>query len=202
MLLAVVALLAGMALTIVGAALRGGDEPREAPTADATGTAGGGVPTATTTPPAPDLEPRPNPDLAVLFTDIDAVGLDIEMAWTDPSEGEAEFYVAQTSGPDGAVVDYKAVLAPGTRQYVLPGALAAGGRQCYAILLRMPTGSSASPTSAASPRRPRRTRPLRDDGREQSVFLCIFSAFLRLHRSGTRLSRRVNRRLDDHARPP
>lgn len=139
-LLAVVALLAGMALTVVGAALRGGDEPREAPTADTTGTAGGGVPTETEAPPAPDLEPRPNPDLAVLFTDIDAAGLDIEMAWTDPSEGEAEFYVAQTSGPEGAVVDYKAVLAPGTRQYVLPGALAAGGRQCYAILLRMPTG--------------------------------------------------------------
>lgn len=139
-LLAVVALLVGMGLTIVGSALRGGDEPREASTADATETAGGGVPTATETPAAPDLEPRPNPDLAVLFTDIDAVGLDIEMAWTDPSEGEAEFYVAQTSGSDGAVVDYKAVLPPGTRQYVLPGALAAGGRQCYAILLRMPTG--------------------------------------------------------------
>ncbi|MDR6173256.1 tRNA A-37 threonylcarbamoyl transferase component Bud32 [Nocardioides zeae] len=139
-LLAVVALLVGMGLTIVGSALRGDGEPREASPADTTPTAGGGVPTATETPAEPDLEPRPNPDLAVLFTDIDAVGLDIEMAWTDPSEGEAEFYVAQTSGPEGTVVDYQAVLPPGTRQYVLPGALAAGGRQCYAILLRMPTG--------------------------------------------------------------
>ncbi|MDF9718160.1 hypothetical protein KK617_18590, partial [Nocardioides sp. ChNu-99] len=136
--LAVLALVLGLGLGVVGFGLRGGDDeadrPQQTPTV-------GAVPTAST-PPAedPPLDPRPDPELAVVFQTLDASGLDLELAWTDPSEGTARFFVARTSGPQGSVVSYEAELAPGTREVVLPGALAAGGRQCYAILLVMPTG--------------------------------------------------------------
>ncbi|MFW6776150.1 serine/threonine-protein kinase [Nocardioides sp. CPCC 205120] len=136
--LAVLALVAGLGLGVVGFGLRGGDDEAERPQQTPTV---GDVPTASTPPAAdPPLDPRPDPELAVVFQTLDASGLDLELAWTDPSEGTARFFVARTSGPQGSVVSYEAELAPGTREVVLPGALAAGGRQCYAILLVMPTG--------------------------------------------------------------
>lgn len=136
--LAALALLVGLGLGVVGAALRGGDDP--APSAD--DSAGTDVPEEpdADTIETPDIEGRADPELAILFTDLDANGFDVEMAWTDPSDGQARFVVSQTSGPDVTEVTALTNLPPGITEHVVPGALVSGGRQCYVISLYLPTG--------------------------------------------------------------
>lgn len=136
--LAVLALVVGIGLSAVGSALRGGDDEDaaagETPTADV-------IPTEDTTPFDPEaLEAPPDPELAVFFQRLDQVGLDVEMEWVDPSEGEGSFIIAKTSGPGGGIVSYEAYVDPGVTSHVISGALATGGRYCYAIILTLATG--------------------------------------------------------------
>ncbi|MDT9591884.1 protein kinase [Nocardioides zeae] len=142
--LGVLAAVLGIGLSIVGAALRDGgdDEPAAAPSEDVGGSEAGfevgEEPGSDVT--TPDLEPRPDPELAVLFQDLDADGLDIVLSWSDPSEGAGDFVVTRTSGPDGQGVQSVRQLPAGQTSYRIEGALVNPGRQCYLISLHLPTG--------------------------------------------------------------
>jgi len=152
--LAVLALLVGAALSVVGAALRGGDDD---PTVSAqpTGDPGGqAVPTLSSAP-APTGDPQAqvfDPALTFDFTGIRSDGVSIQMNWNDPTDGRGTFVLLRTL-PSEDLRQF----APGTREATLTVPLAEGERACFKLTVIDTDGSIGQ--AAQNPRCVRPTAP-------------------------------------------
>ncbi|GAA1923081.1 serine/threonine-protein kinase [Nocardioides hwasunensis] len=131
-LLGVLAVLVGAALGIAGALLR--DDPSAAPPLDATS---GTKPVDEVTP-DPEGEPvdRFDPELAFRMRGLLEDAGEITVEWTDPSDGEATFILAQTSPEQRPVRYFEAGRTEARFTLSQPP-----GRVCFVMVLQMPDGA-------------------------------------------------------------
>lgn len=152
--LAVLALVVGVALSVVGAALRDGDDEPTATTRPTGDPGGRPVPTLSSAP-TQTGDPQAqvfDPALTFDFTGIRSDGVSIEMNWNDPTDGRGTFVLLQTL-PTRDLRQF----APGTREATLTLPLGPGERACFRLTVIDTDGSIGQ--AAQSPRCVRPTSP-------------------------------------------
>ena len=138
--LAAVAVLIGASLALVGSLLRDDEDPADTPGATPTGTGSAGEPLPTLTDEPSQTGPRQpqvaNPDLAFDFLDLSSDGVTLTLAWNDPSDGEGEFVLSESS-PEKTLLRQFPV---GTTEAEIAFPLSEGERACFVLLVALPSG--------------------------------------------------------------
>ncbi|WP_193610848.1 protein kinase domain-containing protein [Nocardioides lijunqiniae] len=134
LILGAAALVVGLTLGIVGAVLRGGDDPDQG---DTTAGSTDRIPVLQSPPTATEtFRDRPSKDLAVVFSLLEYDGVNLVAEWTDPAEGTGRFVLHQTLPDTGEYLE----LGTGTTEWKAPFA-APTGRSCYYITVHSVEGA-------------------------------------------------------------
>ncbi|MXG89544.1 protein kinase domain-containing protein [Nocardioides flavescens] len=152
--LAALALLVGTGLSVVGAALRSGDDDTTSTAQPTTDVGGEAVPTLDAAP-TETGDPQVkvfDPALTFDFTGIRSDGVSIEMNWNDPTDGRGTFVLLQTL-PTRDLRQFP----PGTREATLTVPLAQGERACFKLTVLDTDGAIGE--AAQNPRCVRPTAP-------------------------------------------
>ncbi|GAW47806.1 MULTISPECIES: serine/threonine-protein kinase [unclassified Nocardioides] len=130
------ALLIGLVLGIVGAVLRsdGDAPPIETPAADL----GAPVPSLSSAPTESGEAQlrRADPRLAFDFLKLRSDGTSLALKWNDPSDGEGDFVLSQTSPEEVPEFEFRAGTTEATVPFVIPD----HSRACFVMTVHLPTG--------------------------------------------------------------
>ncbi|MGL4177895.1 MAG: hypothetical protein ACRCSN_17690, partial [Dermatophilaceae bacterium] len=142
-----VGLVAGAVIGVAVVVLTiGGDRQREATPTPSVNT----VPTVSLGPSvtASPVPPVPNPALAPVIVDARSSGTSVALEWTDPSKGQAQFFVTQVDAePPRFVAQFPAGTTTGTIEGVDPEA----AEVCYVVVAVLPDDNGLSSRRCLDP---------------------------------------------------